>query len=522
MRNPPFATSYAANVLLVVIALFPGLINTSAIPVIAGSIAADLHGSLDLAYAAPLMSDAALALGCILAAELSRRYDGRLLFHIYIAVSLLASLTCVFTQSLPVFVAAHVVHGLVSGMLFVSALPPLLVNFDHTRLPQAAMVLVPSLFGAATLGPVVGSFVQAPEAWRDLFIAETITALATNIFAFLVLRERPAPVPHPPVDWYANTLSPLATILIFVGVLNLERYSWISPQAWVPVVLAGITYVALLGGSSMIRDPLIPVRQLTGSLALAGAVATVVGSACFSATQTCLQLSLERISGESARTTGFALLPEFLAAIVAGFVFSRLLTTRWVILVGLFGLALSGIAAALTLSFAPVHLVEASLIGVMAAFGAGLTVTPGLFLVTLSFPRALVARGIALLNLSRLTLGFISGPGVQHQVGTRALSHYTAVHQVNVLAASDAVRSFIAGRQYDTSIPLSQLRDALASGISQALGYSVIIVILGMVAMETVFRVAGVRLTPPNLEKFDRGEPALESPPLERMRAPAA
>jgi MFS family permease len=207
VRNPPFATSYVANVLLVVIALFPGLINTSAIPVISEAIAADLHGSPVLAYAAPLMSDAALAFGCILAAELSRRVDGRLLFHIYIAISLLASLTCATTHSFPVLVAAHCVHGLVAGMLFVSALPPLLVNFDHTRLPQAAIVLVPSLFGAATLGPVVGSFADGPGVWRVLFSTEVVTALCNNVFAFLVLRPRPAPLPHPPVDWYANTLS---------------------------------------------------------------------------------------------------------------------------------------------------------------------------------------------------------------------------------------------------------------------------------------------------------------------------
>jgi MFS family permease len=511
--------SYPANVLLVVIALFPGLINTSAIPVIADAIAGDLHGSPILAYATPLMSDAALAFGCILAAELSRRADGRLLFHIYIAISLLASLACATTHSFPVFVAAHVVHGLVSGMLFVSALPPLLVNFDHTRLPLAAMVLVPSLFGAATLGPVVGSFVDGPGAWRDLFTAEVVTAFSTNVFAFLVLRKRPAPVPHPKVDWYANTLSAVATALIFIGVLNLARYSWASPHAWVPVVLAGVAYAGLLAGSALMRDPLVPVRELAGSLALAGAVATVVGSACFAATQTCLELSLGRISGEGVRSTGLALLPEFGAAIVAGYVFSRLLTTKWVILVGLFGLALSGIAAALTLSFAPVGIVAASIIGVIAAFGAGLTVTPGLFLVTLSFPGPLVARGIALLNLSRLTFGFIAGPGVEHQVGTSALSHYTAVHQMNAADATAAIRTFIAGRHYDGSIPLSQLRDALASGISQALGYSVIIVILGMVAMEAVFRIAGVRLIPPNLEAFDRGEPALESPPLESAHA---
>ena len=270
----------------------------------------------------------------------------------------------------------------------------------------------------------------------------------------------------------------------------------------------------MLVGSALRREPLVPVRHLAGSLALAGAVAAVVGSAAFAATQTCLELSLVRIAGESERTMGLALLPEFAAAVAAGYVFSRFLTTKWVVLVGLFGLALSGIAAALTLSLAPVDVVTASIVGALAAFGAGLTVTPGLFLITLSFPRALVARGIALLNLSRLTFGFITGPGIENAVASRALHHYNVVHHANGLDIAAGIGAYVAGQPYAAALPVARLKDALAAGISQALGYAVIFVIVGMVAMEGVFRVAGVRLRPPDLEAFDRGEPALDSPPL--------
>ena len=42
MRNPPLQHNYAANVALVVLALFPGLINTSAIGLLSPVIGSDL------------------------------------------------------------------------------------------------------------------------------------------------------------------------------------------------------------------------------------------------------------------------------------------------------------------------------------------------------------------------------------------------------------------------------------------------------------------------------------------------
>src|SRR5665213_542979 len=77
---PRLAKSYAANALLVVLTLFPGLINTSAIALAAPVIGKDLGVAPDAAAGLPLISDAALAFGCLLAAELTRRVSGRTLY----------------------------------------------------------------------------------------------------------------------------------------------------------------------------------------------------------------------------------------------------------------------------------------------------------------------------------------------------------------------------------------------------------------------------------------------------------
>ena len=79
----------------------------------------------------------------------------------------------------------------------------------------------------------------------------------------------------------------------------------------------------------------------------------------------------------------------------------------------------------------------------VAALGAGLSVTPGLFMVALSFERSLVARALALLNLLRLTGGFISAPGVEHTIGSRA-----GIHVAQALPQFSSANADLAARTY--------------------------------------------------------------------------
>lgn len=90
--HPRLATSYAANVTLVVLTLFPGLINTSAIALAAPVIGADLGVAPDAAAGIPLAGDAALAFGCLLGAELTRRIASRPLFFGLLGATIVTSL----------------------------------------------------------------------------------------------------------------------------------------------------------------------------------------------------------------------------------------------------------------------------------------------------------------------------------------------------------------------------------------------------------------------------------------------
>jgi hypothetical protein len=190
-----------------------------------------------------------------------------------------------------------------------------------------------------------------------------------------------------------------------------------------------------------------------------------------------------------------------------------------VVLCGAVGLSCIAAAAALARALAPVDANTVSLLSVIAGFGAGLSVTPGLFLVTLSFERPLLGRAIALLNLFRLTGGFISAPGVEHTIGGRAGDYLQALDPALPAAQVEStIRAFATGAPLPFIVPVDLLRRALALAIEDSYTIVLVLALLGVVAIGFVLVTTHVPLRAPDLARFDAGKPALETPGL-RARA---
>jgi MFS family permease len=514
-RAPRLAKSYAANVALVVLTLFPGLINTSAIALSAPVIGQDLGVPADVAAAIPLASDAALAFGCLLAAELTRRLPGRTLYFWLLALTIATSLASALTPSFAVLLAANAVHGLAAGMLFIVVLPPLLTNFKSDKLGATASVMVPALFGSVTLGPLIGGAVASPGVWRAMFAVEVVVAIAAMILARDVLEQKDPAGSDQPVDWVVLGASAAGSLLIFAGAGALAGKEWRDPLGSVPFVAGLLVYGALLAAEATKKHPLVPVRKLASSLALIGAIATVLGSAAFSALTQSFSLTLLRVDGLDPHATGLAFWPEFLTALASGYVFGRLVTSKWVIFSGAVGLVCIGLAAALAHAFAPLDAAAIGWLCLIGGFGAGLSVSPGLFVVALSFERAQLGAAIALLNLFRLTGGFVSAPGVEHTIGSRAQAHLYAMDPVLPSQAGDAaVRAFITGRPLPQIAPVAMMRHALALAIGDAYLIVLALSLTGVIAIAVLLLAAHVTPRTPDLARFDAGEPALDAPQL--------
>jgi len=322
-------------------------------------------------------------------------------------------------------------------------------------------------------------------------------------------KREPQPATDPP-DIAALVLAACGSLGIFVGVGALARHDWASGPALIPLAAGIAAFVALFVFEALTPQPLVPVRRLVTSIAVVGAIASIAGSACFAATQQCILIGLERVVGLGARASGFALWPEFIVAFIAGVIFGRLVATRWLVLTGTLGLVISAVAATVAAAIPPAA-GAAPWIAALAALGAGFAVTPGIFVVALSFERALVARSIALLNLLRLTGGFISSPGVEHTIGNRTAT---------VLAASvpglrgvrgDARQYIVAGTDVPHA-PLAAVQHALSAALSYALHVTAAIALAAAAINAVILIAAHVPIKRPNLAAIDDGKPAVTAP----------
>lgn len=137
------------------------------------------------------LSNAALAFGAVLAADLAQRFGNFGLFLICQVVFVLGSLLSALAPTTLVLIGRHVLKGLGMGMLLVATLPPLVTGF-----PASLKITIPTavigLFGAVTAGPLLGGYVAQTGAWRLMFSVSAALGPSALVLALFVLPSRPA------------------------------------------------------------------------------------------------------------------------------------------------------------------------------------------------------------------------------------------------------------------------------------------------------------------------------------------
>src|SRR5689334_7187327 len=94
----------------------------------------DLGTSLTGLQVANGLSNAAFAIGAVVAAQLLQRYVQRPLFTAYVATFVIGSICAAIAPSLPLFLVGRVMQGGTTGLMMISSLPPLVTRFGVRRL----------------------------------------------------------------------------------------------------------------------------------------------------------------------------------------------------------------------------------------------------------------------------------------------------------------------------------------------------------------------------------------------------
>ncbi len=480
-RSAPLSRSYPVKILLVLLALCPYIVVTTAATLMQGSLLKDLHTSKTALQLASGMANAGYAFGAVLAVALIKRLPPRPLFLCYEGIFVLGSVLAATAGHVEVFAAGRVLQGFATGLLLVAALPPLVTAFGVGKLPVTAAVVDIGLFGATTVGPLVGGTAGAHDAWRLVFWLLAAAGACGAVTAVLSVQQGEPLDAEGPLDTTAIGLAALATGLPFFAASELTSRSLVS--WWVlPGLLAGLAaLVTLIVVEYRREDALTPVKLLAHTFPVTGVIAAMVTGASAVALLELAENLLVQGDRTDVLQAGELFWPQVVGVAVAAAIFGALFRRqflRGLIIVGTLVLA----AGAIGLALVSVHTGHLTILLVSAAigFGAGATVSPGLFLAALSCPSSQLGPTFALVELLRSEAAFLVAPIVVH-----------------------------------VSLSQGTSRAALAHGTAVG-GWIILgLLLVGSTLSAVLWRIGGARSQAPNLSRWlDDGREAFDSPPV--------
>jgi MFS family permease len=420
------------------------------------------------------ISDAAYAFGTVLAVQLAQHLPGRRLLLVYVSSFVCAAILAAWAPTGGVFLAAFVVEGLCTSLMLIAAVPPLITGWPADKMPWTGAAMNLCVFGAVAIGPTIGGLELSRQSWRPLFWAVAAIALLALVFSLLTYEDSPPQDRTVPWDWVAIFLAGGGCAAAFFGASELEIHKSASIVSIATLGGGILLLAALIVYQYRLKEPLMPVKQLATSLPLIGVVVAICASA---AAFGLMELTLTGLQPKSTPAHTAALfLPEFGAAIATAAFFGLLFRTRFTPVLAFAGLG-TLVAAAITLS--DVARSSDLRVGVGTALiglGVGASVSPALFIAGFSLRSKEIQRIFALIELLRGVAAFLFAP---------VLLYLAAAFNANATAGTE-------------------------DAIWLCLGVAGVGAILAL----TLFTFGPHRLQRPDLERWQEGEPAWDSPPL--------
>jgi MFS family permease len=464
--------------MLVICALVPYLTLSSAALPLAPLIEHSIHlskAAFDLVVA---LSTGGYAVGTVFAVQLAVHRPARRLLIAYVALFLIASLFAATTSSGLVFAVSFVAQGLCTSLMLIAAVPPLVTGWPVPKMPITGMIMNLCVFGAVAIGPTIGNLLASAHTWRPLFWCVSAVATLALAMAILTFEDQPAQDKRAPLDLIANALALGGCFAAFYGVGTLEG-GRLEPWT-IALMSAGVAMiVALVLHQYRMKNPLMPVRQLATTLPLMGIVIAMgVSAAAFGL----MELSLTILAKDSSPMhAALIFLPEFAAALLTAIMFGAIFKTKFTPLLALGGAASLVVAAILLLRLPSDSDATISIGAGLIGLGVGASVSPSLFIAGFTLRSAQIQRVFAFIELMRGVAAFLVAP----------------------------ILLFVA----------SEVGVAKGTGVTIAVWCCFAIALASGAGGAALFLGGGSGLQAPDLDGWQRGEPAWQSPRLaERFR----
>lgn len=233
-----------------------------------------------------------------------------------LAIFGIGSVLCGVAPSAALLVVARVLQAIGGAVLTPAALALVLPEFPVER-RSAALGIWGAVGGlAAATGPIVGGVLVDTFGWRSLFFINIPFCILALWLAHRHLHESIDPTAHRHVDLVAALAAVVGVGLIVFGIVESERWGWLSAPIIGSFVVAAATLAAFVRRCSNSSNPLLDLSLLKMPFVVAANVATFIfGLGFFGMFFTNTQW-LQQVWGYSTSGSGLAFVPGPLTAAI--------------------------------------------------------------------------------------------------------------------------------------------------------------------------------------------------------------
>ena len=253
--------------------------------------------------------------------KLSDIYGRKIMFQIAIAVFLVGSVMCGFSQNMLELVVCRGIQGLGAGGILAMAMA-IVGDILPPRERGRYQGYIGSVFATSSvIGPLVGGFFTQHLTWRWIFYINIPLGIAALVVTSIVLR-MPVNRREHSIDYIgAGLMVGGVTCLLLVASWGGTQYDWLSPTI-IGLAIAGVSLVGLFILQELrAPEPLLPLRLFQmRAVGVGSAILFLVGMGMFGAIAF-LPVYLQVVQGVSPTMSGLRLVP-LMAGIIGSSTFS--------------------------------------------------------------------------------------------------------------------------------------------------------------------------------------------------------
>jgi EmrB/QacA subfamily drug resistance transporter len=325
----------------------------------------------------------------------------------FVAALLLFALTSLaggLSVNHQMLVVARAAQGISGALMAATSLAIITSSFPAGPARHRAIGLWGAMNGAGgAAGTLLGGVITQELSWRWVLLINPPIGVAAAVVAYRVVTERRKDAATPRFDVAGALTLTLGQLVLVYGFVATGVHGWTSADALVPIV-AGAGLLVLFG---VIEDryasaPLVPLRDIKGSLRVANIIVLLFSAALFPMWYVS-SLYLQQVLGLSPLATGFTFLPMALAIMLCAAQAGKLVSrfgVRAVLGSGLVIMA-SGMLLFARIGSSGSALNYVVLPGILTAAGIGLSIVPSTIFATQGAGPAQAGLASGLVNTSR-------------------------------------------------------------------------------------------------------------------------